>query len=283
MEEKTAGERIYLPVQNAGWGWAIWRELFLELYESRGLIWRLFLRDFSARYRQSILGILWALILPALGVGTFVLLNRSGVLQVGNVGVPYTVYALMGLTAWHVFGGGLPVCTGSILAGGSMVVKINFPKKALVISALGQVVFELLIRLGLLTVVMIVFRVAPSWTVVFVPMVLIPLFLFVLGLGLLLSLCNVVIRDTAGVVGVVTSFLMFLTPVVYPAGEGGLLAKISVYNPLAVLVTAFRDVALKGTLTDPAAFGWASGLSLILFLFSFRVFHIMEARIAERI
>lgn len=276
-------ERIYTPNQTAGWGPSVWREMVGELVRSRELAWQLFMRDFSARYRQSVLGVLWALILPLIAVGTFVFLNRSGLLNVGDTGVPYPVYALLGLTIWQVFSGGLTISSNAIVAGGSMVVKINFPKETLVIAAMGQVIFELLVRLVLLAIVMAIFQVTPKWTVVFFPFTLLPLLMLTLGLGFFLSLVNVLLRDVPNVVTLATTFLMFLTPVVYPVPETGPLAALMAVNPLAGLVRASRDMVFTGYLTDPVGFAWASALAVVFFLFAWRVFHLVEPRMAERV
>ena len=276
-------ERIYTPNQTAGWGPSVWREMVGELVRSRELAWQLFMRDFSARYRQSVLGVLWALILPLIAVGTFVFLNRSGLLNVGDTGVPYPVYALLGLTIWQVFSGGLTISSNAIVAGGSMVVKINFPKETLVIAAMGQVIFELLVRLVLLAIVMAIFQVTPKWTVVFFPFTLLPLLMLTLGLGFFLSLVNVLLRDVPNVVTLATTFLMFLTPVVYPVPATGPLAALMAVNPLAGLVRASRDMVFTGYLTDPVGFAWASALAVVFFLFAWRVFHLVEPRMAERV
>jgi len=276
-------ERIYMPNQGADWGPSVWREMLSELIRSRELTWRLFMRDFSARYRQSVLGVLWALILPLMGVGTFVFLNRSGLLNVGDTNVPYPVYALLGLTVWQVFTGGLTVCSNAIVAGGSMVVKINFPKETLVIAAMGQVIFEVLVRLVLLAIVMVIFRVTPKWTVVFFPFTLLPLIVLTLGLGFFLSLLAGLLRDVANVITLATTFLMFLTPVVYPVPETGPFVALMAVNPLAWLVTASRDMVFTGYLTDPVGFAWASALAVFFFLFAWRVFHLVEPRMAERV
>ena len=276
-------EHLYTPRPNAGWGLGVWREMIMEAFESRELAWRLFIRDFSARYRQSALGVLWAVILPMIAVGTFVLLNSSGLLNVGETSVPYPVYALLGLTIWWLFAEGLVTASNSIVKGGSMVVKINFPKETLIFAATGEAVFGLLVRVVLLAVVLVIFQVAPKWTVVFFPFTLVPLLLLTVGLGFILSLLAVVVRDVANIVVLLTSFLMLLTPVVYPPPESGLLAVIMALNPLTGLVTAVRDMVFTGYLTDPFAFAWASVLAVAIFFFGWRAFHLGESRMAERV
>ncbi|MDH7569055.1 MAG: ABC transporter permease [Armatimonadota bacterium] len=276
-------EKVYSPDPPIGWGPVIWREMARELLNSRELIWRLFLRDFSARYRQSLLGVAWAGIMPLAAVGTFVFLNQSGVLNIGETGVPYPLYALLGLTIWQLFATGITGSSAAIVAGGSMVLKINFPREVLVFASLGQALFDTAVRLALLGAVFALFRVAPCWTAVFLPLALLPLLLLTLGLGLWLAWFNALVRDVGHMVGLLTAGLLLLTPVLYPNTHQGLLAVVTPYNPLAALVTASRDTVIVGHLTDPAGFAWATLLSLVLFLASWRLFHIVEPRLAERL
>jgi lipopolysaccharide transport system permease protein len=279
--EKTV--RVYRPDAQAGWRGAVWREMAEELIQSRELIWQLFLRDFSARYRQSVLGVLWAVIMPLAMVATFAFLSSSGVLNVGKVDAPYPVYALLGLTIWQLFAGGLTICSNAIVAGGSIVVKINFPKETMVIASLGQALVEMLIRMGLLVLALIYYRVTPHWTAVFFPILLLPLFLLTLGLGFFLSLLNVLVRDIGNMVTLAATFLLFLTPVLYPAGDSGMMARFTALNPLAALVGGPRDMVITGRLTDPFQYAWATGFCVLVFFVSWRLFHMVEPRMAERV
>ncbi len=273
--------RVYSPNSQAGWGLYVWREMLDEIIHSRELTWRLFLRDFSARYRQSIFGVLWVLILPLITVITFVFLNRSGIINVSNISVPYPVFVLIGLTIWQVFASGLIMYSNAIVLGGSMIVKINFPKETLVIAAMGQVLVELVVRLILLAIVMVMFQVNPKWTVIFFPFTLLPLLMITLGLGFFLSLLNVLFRDVANMVPVATTLLMFLTPVIYPVPNTGTIATLMSLNPLTGLVTASKDMVITGYLSDPIGFIWTTVLSVVFFLFAWRVFHLAEFKMAE--
>jgi lipopolysaccharide transport system permease protein len=254
-----------------------------ELVRSRELIWRLFIRDFSVRYKQTVLGVLWAVIMPLVLVGAFVLLNRSGVLNIGELEVPYAAYALLGLTVWQVFAGGLTATSNSIVSSGSMVVKINFPKETLVIASFGQTLVELLVRLALVVVVFIYYRLVPHWAAVFFPLALVPLLLFTLGLGFLLSLLNALLRDVANIITLATMFLLFLTPVLYPEPQSAVFQALTRVNPLAALVAVPRDLVLGSSISNPAAFSVASALSLAVFILGWRVFHLAESRMVERI
>ncbi|OGP72666.1 MAG: hypothetical protein A2Y80_03115 [Deltaproteobacteria bacterium RBG_13_58_19] len=276
-----AKERLYASDQIAGWKATVWRDMINEILVTRELIWRLFRRDFAARYRQSLLGILGALVPSLMAVGTFVFLNRAGILNVGDTGVPYPVYAFLGLTIWQIFAGGLNVTCNAVVASSSMVIKINFPKEALLISAMGHVIFDFLIRLAFLALILVIYQVPPKLTVIWLPFTLLPLFLLTLGLGSFLSLLQVLVRDVSNMVTMATTLLMLLTPVLYPVPQSGWFVTLAKVNPLAPLIVASKDMVITGHLTDPWGFAWASALALLFFLLAWRVFHLVEYKIAE--
>lgn len=273
---------LYIPNRHLKVGMRIWQEMFQKLFRSRELIWRLFIRDFLAKYKQTVLGILWAVIMPLLMIGSFVILNKAGVLNIGETEVPYPLFALIGLSIWQLFATGLTACTNSIIQAGDMVVKVNFPKVSLVIAALAQSVFEFLVRLGLLVIVFAIYRIAPSWATIFLPLALIPLILLTLGLGFFFALLNVLMKDMGNIVTLITTFLLFLTPVLYPALSSGFFAILSIYNPLNALVTGARDLIIFGYIKEPFQFLLASLISLVIFLISWKIFYLAESRMAER-
>jgi lipopolysaccharide transport system permease protein len=279
-----AGERaitLYTPDDRIGMGLRAWRDMVRELVDSRELTWRLFLRDFSARYRQSILGYVWAVVPVLLTVATFTWLNRSSVLAIRGTALPYPLFVLLGMTVWQLFASGLTGATQSLVNAGSLITKINFPRETLVLAAFGQSVFEFAIRAALVAAGFALWRIAPSWTILLIPAALIPLCLFTMGLGYLLALVNGVMRDAGQLVTFLLTFWMFLTPVVYPASaRHGLLQAL---NPVGPFVTASQDLATRHTISQPAPYALACAIGVAVFLFGWRVFHLTETRIAERV
>ncbi|MCL4499418.1 MAG: ABC transporter permease [Chloroflexi bacterium] len=282
METKTV--TVYEPDRQLKMGFlAQWREMFVGLFASRELVWRLFLRDFRAKYAQSVLGISWALINPLVATGLFAYLNSAGVMRISSTGVPYVVFAVVGLTIWNIFAVGIAAGTNSILSAGTMVTKINFPKVSLVFASMGQSIIELFVRVGLAVVVMVIFRVLPTWTVLFVPLAIVPLILLTMGLSLILALLAGLFRDFVNVVTLATTFLMFLVPVLYPAPKGGIAGRLFAWNPLAQLIVGPRDLALYGGLSNPTGFIWSSVFAVAVFLILWRIFHLAETLLSERI
>lgn len=264
-------------------GLAAWGEMLQELRDSRELTWRLFLRDFAARYRQSILGYVWAIVPVLVTVVTFTWLNRANVLPIRGTLLPYPLFVLLGMTVWQLFAGGLTNATQSLVGASALITKINFPRETLVIAAFGQALFELVIRVVLLAAAFALYHTTPKWTIVLVPFVLIPLCLLTLGLGFLSALVNGVLRDTGQFILFALTFWMFLTPVVYPAPASGPKSWIYALNPVSPYVIAAQDLTSRGHLTQPFLFGVGCMVSLVVFLLGWRLFHLTETRIAERV
>lgn len=262
-------------------GRRIWGEMFKDVANSSELIWRLVARDFSVRYRQSILGYAWAVIPPIVTVGVFAFLNTSRVLPIGQTAIPYVAYALWGISVWQLFSGCLSACTNSLVSGGSLVTKINFAREALVIAALAQPVFDFVVRLLPVVLVFIGYGVLPSWGIVFLPLVLLLIVLLALGLGFILSIANLAIRDTANALGMVLSVGMFVTPVLYPPPVRWPFYFVNILNPLSPLLTASQDLIAYGALTRPETFILSCLFSLAVFIGGWRFFHLAVARIAE--
>ena len=271
---------VYEPDIQLRMGIRIWREMFRELVESRGLVWRLFVRNLAGRYRQAALGFIWVLVTPFVAIGTFVFLNRAGIVNIGPTDVPYPLFALMGLAVWQIFSTGLSAGGESLVQAGDMITKVSFPREVLVLASMAQSLFEFAVKVVLVAVCFLVFRIAPHWQVVFLPFVVIPVIAFTVALSLVLSLAQGVFRDAVNVVGLLVTFLMFLTPVLYPIGGAG--QPWLKLNPMCAMVNAPRDLAVYGRIADPVEFLVATVLSVLLLLLSWRVFHLAETRVPER-
>ncbi len=260
------------------------RQMFGELFQARELIWRLFLRDFRSKYRQSALGISWAIIMPVVTVGMFVLMNRSGVLKVQDVGVPYPMYAMLGVTIWSVFSVGLAACTGALVNAGSMVVKINFPKVALVMAASGQSIVEFLVRSALVFLLVLYYKIPIHLSSLFIGLLcLVPIYLLAVGFGFVLSLAAGVLRDILNIINLGLMGLMLLTPVLYPLRGDSLLAYANQWNPFMYLVNAPRELLVQGHTELASGFLLSAALAITLFYIGWRLFYLAQGKIAERI
>ncbi len=261
----------------------IFTEILREFKQNRWLIYQLFKRDFVTMYKQSFVGVLWAFIIPIASVGTFIVLNRSGVFSIGDIDVPYPIYAILGMTFWQLFSTGLIAGSDSLVKAGPMIGRINFSKKALVIASIGRAIISFLIQMSLVAILFGCYRITPSVETILLPVTISVIVLFTLGLGFILSLINGVIRDIGNVLPIFMTFLMFLTPILYANPEVGILASITRYNPLYYMISACRDLVLTGNVPLSRGYLATSAASIVVFIMCLIAFHLTETRITERV
>lgn len=262
---------------------SLWAEIFQELKQNKWLTLQLFKRDFFSIYKQSLGGVFWAFIVPLISVGTFIMLNRSGIFEFGAIEVPYPIYAILGMSFWQLFSTGLIASSNSLVKAGSMLVKINFSKKSLVIASGAQSLVAFIVQLVLLIVLFFIYGLSPKITGLFFPVLMIPIILFTLGLGFILSLFNSIVRDIGNALSVFLTFLMFLTPVLYAKPKIGILIPITKYNPLYYLISIPREFILKGSTTEWKGYILSVAVAIVVFVVGLLVFHLTETRVTERI
>jgi lipopolysaccharide transport system permease protein len=259
-------------------------EIFIEIKNNRWLTWQLFKRDFLTLYKQSFLGIFWIVLVPLFSFFTFILLNRAGIFSLGEIKVPYAIYAVLGLAFWQIFASGLIACSNTLVSAGSMIVRINFSKKSLVVAAIGQALVAFVVQLVIVLILFIIYGVAPTWQILLIPIFILPLILITLGLGFFFALLNGVMSDIGKALPIFLSFLMFLSPILYarPAGIG-LLSIITDYNPFYYLSAVPRDLILFGGTSELSGYLISIGVSAVIFFIGIYIFHLTETRVAERV
>jgi len=287
MEHATQKIITYEPDNSLKKGYLfVFKEIFAEIKNNRWLTYQLFIRDFLSLYKQSFVGILWVFIFPLVSVGTFTVLKNSGVFTLGNIQVPYPIYAILGVAFWQLFAAGLIATSNSVVKAGSMIAKINFSKKSLVIASFGQAIISFLIQIALLTILFIYYQLHHSFIILFLPVLVLPIIFLSLGLGFILSLLNGIFRDIANVLSILLTFFMFLTPVLYAKPTSGILSVLTKYNMLYYLVCVPRNILLMGMMnckSDWLGFFISAILSFIIFVICIVIFHLTETRVTERI
>lgn len=228
----------------------LFREMFRDLLASRELAWRLFVRDISARYRQSILGYVWAFLPPLATTFTFVLLNRSGVFSTGETAVPYAAYVMIGTLLWQVFADAINSPIKTVTSAKAMLTKINFPREAILLSGLYEVIFNFLIRLVLLVGTLAWFKIVPPATAPLALAGVLAILCLGFMIGVLLTPVGLLYTDIGQALTMMVSFWMLLTPVLYSPPSNGLLATLSKFNPVSPLIVTTRDWLTVGQATQ---------------------------------
>jgi len=198
--------------------------------------------------------------------------------------VPYPVYVLLGSSIWGLFLSFYANTAKSLKDYSGLILQINFPHEALVVKQVAQTVAEFLINLALIIAVLIVFKVVPSWGIVFFPLAVIPLMFVGAGIGMVVAVITAVAHDVDKAVAALLGFLMYLTPVIYsPDQKSELIRTVVYWNPLAYLVGGARDLILYGEIVSPAGYTVSVLLSMMFFLFTWRLFFLSEHKVAERL
>jgi len=258
-------------------------EMFHDLAASRELAWRLFIRDTSAQYRQSFLGYVWAFVPPLVASLPFIILNSQGVVSIKDTNIPYGAFAMIGTIIWQVFVDAFNAPLKTVLASKTMLARINFPREAILLSGLGQVIFGFLIRLILLLAVFIWFRIPSSASCLLFPVGIFALIVLGFMLGILLVPLGILYSDVQQSMPIITMFLMFLTPVLYPQPIKGLAGEIARWNPLTPLVISTRDWLTTGTTTHATGFVVVTAVALLLSFFGWVIYRLALPHIIARI
>jgi lipopolysaccharide transport system permease protein len=250
---------------------------------SRQLIYQLFKRDFFAAYKKSLLGMSWIIIGPLFGIVSWVFMNATGVLNPGDVGIPYPAYVLLSTSIWGLFMGFFSAAQGTLGSGAAFIMQVKYPHEALLLKQMAQHIANFIIAFLLNIVVLLAFGVVPSWKIVFFPLLALPLFFLAAGIGLVVSVIGVVASEIVTGVNLLLGLLIYVTPVIYaPTFKNPVLQMILKWNPLTYLIGIPRDIIIYGKVDHFDKFLIASLLSFLVFLFSWRLFFVSEDKVIEK-
>ncbi len=258
------------------------KEMGRDLLASRELAWRLLVRDISAKYRQSFLGIFWAFIPPIITAAGFTLAKGGGILNIGTTELPYPAYVMFSMTLWQTFVEALNGPVQAVTSAKPMLARINFPREALILAKLGEVFFNFGIKLILIVGLFIWFQIPLTWSMTIAPIALIHLILLGTFFGLLLAPISTLYQDFSIGLTLITGLWLFLTPVVYPIPKDGVFGIIVKFNPVTPLLVTTRELATTGVISDPLGFWIASVIAIVGLLLAWIIYRLSMPYIVER-
>jgi homopolymeric O-antigen transport system permease protein len=259
------------------------REMIRDLSASRELAWRICARNIAAQYRQTALGYVWAVIPPLMTSLVFILLNSAKILRPGETGIPYPVYVVLGTVSFGLFFDALTAPLSAVGGARGMLSKINFPHEALVLAAVGQILFTFAVKVALVAAVLVAFRVPVQPTAALAAVPLAGLLLVGVALGVLLIPIGALFQDVAQGLGIVGAGLVFLTPAAYPPPREGLLGFLTACNPLTPLIMAARDLIVLGSSTYMTTVIMVVVAAIAVLLLAWVVFRLAMPILIERI
>ena len=277
---------VYRPSGNNGSIVDSLRRSFFDIRVARFFIWKMFIRDFKAQHRKSILGYLWAFITPIAAAATYVLLNSVGVLNPGDTQVPYPLFLFVGISIWNTFSAIIMSVGGGLSSQGDLLLKTNIPKLSLAIIPIAQVMYSAIVQMMIITVLMLIYKtkVGASGLLLFLPS-LAPILILGLSIGLILSIVSSIANDFTGVARIILSGAMYLTPVIFTFAsiDNPLMQIVMSYNPLTYLLSVPRSLILGTNLDFISQFMASTVLSLLWLAGSIHFFYCAEHLVSERI
>jgi lipopolysaccharide transport system permease protein len=231
---------------------------FRELWAYRELIYFLTWRDILVRYKQAVMGVLWAIMQPLLTMVVFTLVFNKGLKVPSAPDVPYAVFSFSGLVPWQFFAGALNRSGVSLVSNANLLTKVYFPRLVIPVSSVLAGLLDLAISFVVLLALMAGYGMVPTWHIVFLPLFVALAFVASVAVSLWLSALNVLYRDVQYVIPLLVQLWMFVSPVIYPINslpEG--LRVLFALNPMTGVIGGFRW-ALYNDPFPPGGYLWTS-------------------------
>lgn len=220
-----------------------WSSLQLrELWHYRELLLFLSWRDVLIRYKQAVLGVAWAILNPVITMVVFTLVFGRLLNVSSGSDLPYAIFSYSALLPWNLFSGALNRSSVSLVARANLLTKVYFPRLVIPFSAVLAGVVDFVIAFVILMILMPIYGVPYSWTMLWVPALMVLCLLTALSFSLWLSALNVLYRDVQYIVPFLIQLMMYVSPVIYPASKipEGWPRAIYSLNPMTGVIAGFR-------------------------------------------
>ncbi len=263
-----------------------------EVWQYRHLLSSLTVRELRIRYKQTLLGVAWAVLIPLsmMLVFTFVFTRAVPLADGLGLEMPYALFAYTGLLPWTFFAAGLNGSVNSLVAHQNLVTKVYFPREVLPLACIASAFVDFCMASIVLVGLMGYFHwysdwsFTTSWAVLFVPVVLLVQIIFMVGLGMGLAMANLFYRDVRQMFSVIIQLWMFATSVVYPLQlDDSFLGRLLSANPMTGIISAYRACLLEGRLPDAESFAFATVIAVLSLVLGWASFHRAGYLFAERI
>lgn len=260
-------------------------EILGEIFRYRELIFSLAARSVKVQYKQTFLGIAWAIFTPFASMLIFTFIHRAKIININTGNIPYPIFAYCGLLPWTFFVTALNAATQSLVSYSSLIDKIYFPREIIPLAAILSKLLDLCVASIVLFGLMLFYKVNFSVTILAVPLILLIQIILLSGLSLILSMGNLFYRDVGYIVSGVVPLLIFITPVIYPikVSSKQMQGMLTTANPLIPIINAYRDLILHGRWPPLIELAIPTVLCFCIFFIGLLWFHKNEHLFAENI
>ncbi|MBI4633955.1 MAG: ABC transporter permease [Deltaproteobacteria bacterium] len=251
-----------------------------ELWDYRELLRFLVVRDIKVRYKQTVLGGLWAILQPLMNMVVFTIFFGH-LAKIPSDHLPYPIFVYTALLPWQFFSSGISSSGNSLVANSHLISKVYFPRMIIPAASLGVGCLDFLIAFIILILMMIHYGIYPGLGIFLFPLLMVLVALAALGVGMILAALNVTYRDFRYVIPFLIQFWLFATPVIYPVSIVPVQWRWLInLNPMAGLITGIRSSLLNLPISWPDIV-ISGAMSVGLFMIGIYYFKKMERRFAD--
>lgn len=262
---------------------SVWNEL-VELAKNWEVAYALALRSIQVRYKQTVVGVVWAILQPVVTtvIFTFVFSVLARIPSSGDI--PYPVFVFSGLLMWQYINRIIGEASDSLVANAGIITKVYFPRLLLPLTPIIAAALDFFLALCVLIVLMLIYGLTPRLTILALPIVLFSAGLLVYSISLILAPLNAIYRDVNIVLPYALQISMYLTPVIYPVSfVPERFQWIFIFNPFATILDSTRSLVLGTPLPSVEAYAILAGYIAIFLFIGLKTFRSMERSIVDRI
>jgi lipopolysaccharide transport system permease protein len=251
-----------------------------RLFSHRDLLTLWLQLNIQARYTQTILGVIWIILLP-LATSLVLSFAFAEVLNV-KLDVPFVSFFLSAIVAWNLFNQGTLNMMRSILASLGLINQVSFPREILVLLAMGEALIDFVFTFCAMLIVNAFNGIWPNANYLYLPLIIAILLCFTTGLGFIISFLSVQIRDIPQLISVVLQLLFYLTPIIFPATRIPAQFRIfTLLNPLTSIIQSFRDIVVYNHPPDVVSLYYPLVIGILLLYTGYTFFKTHENRLAD--
>ena len=255
------------------------KALYTQAKEYRWQIWLAIQKKIHATYQQDTFGLFWSIIMPIIPMTVYMVLAQIKVFKTVE-NMPFVYYIGMGMLVWLVMATGIHSMLLAIKSEKSILTTTNFPIFPTLLSRLGEVLHDTMIRFIVVAIIVIWYKVDVTFThLVLALLSLIPAIIFAMGMGMLLSILDIIVQDTRRIVLLILRYGLFISSVIFPFPEVGIAGAINDFNFFNTYVNATRDLLHHGTIHQPMVFFITSLVGVLVFILASKLIYTMDYKI----
>jgi len=260
------------------------KEELRELYKHRELLYMITYRDIKVRYKQSVMGLLWAILMPALIVMAGIIVRYGYALVAGkHLETADIAGVAVKSVPWAFLVSGIRFSCNSLTNNTALVTKIYFPKEIFPLAAVLACLFDFLVASGALVILLLFIKTGWSVDLLWIPILLLTIVLLATGIGLIVSAASLFFRDVKYIVEAVLTFAIFFTPVFYDARMFGDKGKWLLLNPVAPILEGLSACITRQQHPDLSWLAYSLAFSMATLLGGYVFFKHLEPAFAESI